>query len=63
MRYRDDVLAMGLAAGLPASEMAAWARTSGPMPEDEAEFDDWVGVAGRGIKEVATLLRKERIIP
>ncbi|WP_419900291.1 Qat anti-phage system QueC-like protein QatC [Roseomonas sp. USHLN139] len=63
MRYRDDVLAMGLAAGRPTSEMAAWARTSGPMPEDEAEFDDWVGIAGRGMKEVAALLRKERIIP
>lgn len=42
--HRDDVLAMCLAAGRPASEMAAWAQMTGPMPEVADEFADWVGV-------------------
>lgn len=62
MKHRDDVLAMCLAAGRPASEMAAWTRMSGPMPEGREEFEDWVGVAERGMDEVAALLRKEHVL-
>ena len=62
MEHRDDVLGMCLAAGRPSSEMAAWARMTGPMPEEEKDFKDWVGVAERGMSEVASLLRKERVL-
>ena len=59
---RDDVLAMCLAAAAPISGMAAWARLSGPMPEDAQEFADWVGVAWRGKEEVRSLLRERRVL-
>lgn len=62
MQHRDDVLGMCLAAGRPASEMAAWACMTGPMPGGKEEFEDWVGVAERGMSEVASLLRKGHVL-
>lgn len=59
---RDDVLAMCLAAAKPVSGMAAWAGMSGPMPEDEGEFADWIGVAWRGKEEVKSLLRDRHVL-
>lgn len=59
MAHRDDLLAMCIAASRPKDGMAAWAAQSGPLPLDKGEYDGWVGVAGRGIAEVAGFLRHE----
>lgn len=62
MTHRDDLLAMCIASTRPLDGMAAWAAQSGPLPQDKAEYDGWVGVAARGIAEVAAFLRHERVL-
>jgi hypothetical protein len=62
MAYRDDLLAMCLAAKRPIDGMAAWAAQAGPLPLDEREYDGWVGVAARGIAEIAAFLRHKRVL-
>lgn len=60
--HRDDVLAMCLACRRPDEEYPEWASQSGPLPEDAAEYEDWIGVAKRGMGEIRSFLGQQGLV-
>jgi len=61
---KDDLLALA-AANIKlteAKDVSRWVRESGPLPADENERRELMGVFSRGLEEVGTFLKKEKIL-
>lgn len=61
---KDDLLALA-AANIRLSkekDVSRWVRESGPLPANENERRELIGVFSRGLKEVGEFLRKEKIL-